>query len=306
LLLDPSFLLRRAEIFVRGFEIPWSFSRPVLYQTWATFYQFTEYAETFQPGFDLMNAMIASALDSETIEITRTLVHNRLVNICFTRDGLQFLESQKWAALRLGAAKQQFAFEIAYYLNFYYLLLFGALDHAASLVNGVCRLGLRERSVGVSSKPFLEALEKCSPALHSAFTRPSTVEAVDRFAALRHYAAHRGSIMPTKIVERPEQEPTQEEIDAAIGESGKNAWMLDLPEGPQKEMLLNILRSNTKAELYEKKTLASDMVFVQFKGESYFMNPLADTTWNFRKLLSFLHEVFAECGRLLAPPAPAT
>jgi hypothetical protein len=84
-----------------------------------------------------------------------------------------------------------------------------------------------------------------------------------------------------------------------IRRSGENAWMLDLPEGPQKTMLVGMLRSNTRAEIYEENTVAKDIVLVEIRGKGYIMHPLSDTTWNFRQTVSFLHEVFGECIKTL-------
>lgn len=299
-LVDPSFLLRHVEIFVRGFEVPWSFSRPIAYQTFSTFYQLSEAAETFQRGFELMNVLATSKQHQDTIEAGRTLIFNRIANLCFTRDRLQFFAQQKDAALRRNAKRQQFAFEIGYYLNFYYLLLYGAFDHAALLVKGVCNLGLKDREVGASYKGFLEALQQRSVALHVIFTKPSTVELLERFGALRHYAAHRGSIAPTRVVEAPDKDLTDAEVDAAIKKDPRNDWIFEIPDGPQRAAFLQMMRFNTKSEIYEEKTLDRDVVSIEIQGKKYLLHPLLDTTWNFRRAVSFLHEVFAECNRFLS------
>jgi hypothetical protein len=298
-LVDPSFLLKRVEVFVRGFDIAWSFAQPVLNQTFNTFYQFSERLETFEPGFTLMNLLGSTKQDSVTVDAGRTLIFNRIANLCYSRDKLLFYSLQREAALRINAKRQTFAQELAYYLNFYYLLLYGAFDHAALVVNGVCDLRLDKRDVGATYKNFLKALESVSPALHAIFTDTSTVELLDRFGALRHYAAHRGSIAPSKLVEKPEREPTDDEVDAYIRKDGQSIWMLDLPESPQKTMLVGMLRSNTRAEILEENTIAKDIVFVEIKGKGYIMHPLSDTTWNFRRTMKFLHKVFDECITIL-------
>ena len=299
-LVDPSFLLKCVEVFVRGFDVAWSFEHPVLNQTFNTLYQFSERLETFEPGFTLMNLLGSTKQDSTTIDTGRTLIFNRIVNLCYSRDKLLFYSLQREAAMRLEAKRQTFAQELSYYLNFYYILLYGTFDHAALLVNGVCHLGLDKRDVGATYKNFLKGLETSSPALHTIFTDASTVELLDRFGALRHYAAHRGSIAPSKLVEKPDKEPTDDEVDAYIRKVGQSAWMLDLPDSPQKIMLLGMLRSNTRAEILEENTIAKDIVFVEIKGKDYMMHPLSDTTWNFRRTTKFLHRVFDECIKILA------
>lgn len=299
-LVDASFLLKCVEVFVRGFDVAWSFAEPVLYQTFNTFYQFSERLETFEPGFTLMSLLGSTHQDSSTIDTGRTLIFNRIAHLCYSRDKLLFYSLQREAALRLGAKRQTFAQELAYHLNFYYLLLYGAFDHAALLVNGVCKLGLDKRDVGATYKVFLKRLEASSPALHALFADASTFELLDRFGALRHYAAHRGSIAPSKVVKKPDKAPTDQEVDAHIRKVGQSAWMLDLPDSPPKKMLLGMLRSNTRAEILEENTIAKDVVFVEIRGKDYMLHPLTDTTWNFRRTTSFLHRVFDQCIKILA------
>lgn len=299
-LVDPSFLLKCVEVFVRGFDVAWSFADPVLNQTFNTLYQCSERLETFEPGFTLMNLLGSTHQDSTTMDAGRTLIFNRIVNLCYSRDKLLFYSLQREAALRLKAKRQTFAQELAYYLNFYYLLLYGAFDHAALLVNGVCHLGLDKRDVGATYKSFLKGLETSSPALHAIFIDTSTIELLDRVGALRHYAAHRGSIAPSKLVEKPDKELTDQEVDAYIRRAGQSGWMLNLPDSPRKTMLLGMLRSNTRAEILEENTIAKDVVFVEIKGKDYMMHPLTDTTWNFRRTTNFLHRVFDQCIKILS------
>jgi len=73
---------------------------------------------------------------------------------------LLFYEIQRLAAKRAGWKRQQFNFEIAYSLNFYYLLIYGAFDHAALFVNQILQLGLSDKQVGATYKVFLDAIQK--------------------------------------------------------------------------------------------------------------------------------------------------
>ena len=75
---------------------------------------------TFSVGMDFLYVAHKNNLNAEAQETGRSLVHNRLPNICFTRDRLLFYEIQKMAARRAKWKRQEFAFEIGYYLNFYY------------------------------------------------------------------------------------------------------------------------------------------------------------------------------------------
>lgn len=63
------------------------------------------------------------------------------------------------AARRAKWKRQEFAFEIRYYLNFYYPLIYGGFDHIALLVSQSLQLGLAEKNVGATYQSFLDALK---------------------------------------------------------------------------------------------------------------------------------------------------
>jgi hypothetical protein len=51
--------------------------------------------------------------------------------------------------------------------------------------------------------------------------------------------------------------------------------------------------------MYEENTVAKDVVLVEIRGQGYILHPLTDTTWNFRRTVGFLHDVFGECIKIL-------
>ena len=73
---------------------------------------------TLAVGIDFLYEASKKKVNAEAQETGRSLVHNRLSNICFTRDRLLFYGVQKMAALRAKWKRQDFAFETSYYLNF--------------------------------------------------------------------------------------------------------------------------------------------------------------------------------------------
>ena len=79
--------------------------------------------------------------------------------------------------------RQRFSAEIAYHLNFYYLLLYGAFDHAAVFVNGLLTLGLDEQRVSARNPEFLTALEVKSEEVAAIFKSAKHVEFMRRVAA---------------------------------------------------------------------------------------------------------------------------
>lgn len=159
---------------------------------------------------------------------------------------------QRWAAQRAGWKRQEFNFELSYYLNFYYPLIFGGFDHLALIVNHCLGLGLGEKNVGATYKDFLDALQAKNAKLHGIFTDPKHVGFMKRVAALRHYASHRGSLAPAKIVDAPKQEPTDAELDAEIAAAGADIVYRFMPKGELRDSMVAIVRNNFKMAHYEK------------------------------------------------------
>ena len=296
LMMDCGFLLRYAEVFACGHDIPWSFQYQVWNQPWNTFYVFAE-QPTFKAGIDLLRCAFSKGASAEAQETGRSLVYNRTSNLCFTRDRLEFYGIQRLASRRNNWKRQEFGFEIPYYLNVFYLLIYGAFDHAALFVSQLLNLGLSPRQVGATYERFLEKLEKKSPAVHAVFNSQSNIEFMERIGALRHFAAHRGSITPTKVVEKLDPEPTDEELDARIKATGRDDLEAMLPEGTAREQFRAMARSIARAEIYEEKTILEDVVPIEINGKSYFIHPLTDTEWNFSRTIGFLNAIFDECSR---------
>jgi hypothetical protein len=299
LLTDCAFLLPYSEIFSRGHDVPWSFRYKSWYAPWTAFYTLSE-ESTFKPGLDMLQKAYRRAAPKDAQETGRTLVHNRLPNLCFTRDRLLFYEVQRLAAKRAGWKRQQFTFEIAYALNFYYILIYGAFDHAAVLASQLLQLGLLEKDVGATYKSFLRAVEKKSGSLLSIFTDPANKEFIERIGYLRHYAAHRGTLMPAAVYQELDHEPTADELDADIRDAGLDCIIERFPPGASRESFREMFRNNARMARYEKGGKVLDrVVWVELGGKPGFINPLLDTSWNFRRVIDFLNAIFEECSRQL-------
>jgi len=298
LLMDTGFLTRYCEIFVRGHEVPWMFSGAMpVGLTWNGFYHFAE-QQTFKIGLDFLYRA-QKKIGADAQETGRSLIHNRLPNLCFTRDRLLFYEIQRLAALRSKWKRQEYAFEVAYYLNFYYPLLFGGCDQIALLVNQVLKLGLAEKQVGATYQGFLDALKAKSASLHVVFTDPDHLKFVKRVAYLRHYASHRGSLAPAKLLEKPDKEPTSEELDAEIAAAGMDDILRFMPEGELRESVREMLRTNFKMAHYEKGKIIDGVVPIEIDGQAGFIRPANDTDWNFQKYLTFQNLVLTELAKCL-------
>ena len=298
LLTSPDFLLRYAETFARGNDLPWAFANKVWFEPWMSFYQLSE-QWTFTPGMDFLTLCQSKGANREAIELCRSLTYNRLGDLCFTRDRLCYYEIQQSVAKRAQWKRQRFSAEVAYYLNFYYVLLYGAFDHAAAFVNSLFSLGIKERQVSARNPEFLEALGIKLPDVQAVFKNPRHVEFIRRIASLRHTAAHRGVLTPTKVVQDLDQPPANDELDQDIREAGLDYLLLNVPPGQKRDGFREMLRSNARAARYERETLMEDVVLIEIDGKFGFIHPLNDTWWNFKSCMSFLSDVFSTCTKAL-------
>jgi hypothetical protein len=298
LLTSPDFLLRYAETFARGNDLPWSFAHKVWFEPWMSFYQLSE-QWTFTPGMNCLALCQSKGADREAVELCRSLTYNRLGDLCFTRDRLCYFEMQQAVAKRAQWKRQRFSTEVAYYLNFYYVLLYGAFDHAAAFVNALLGLGIKERQVSARNPEFLEALQKKQPTVEAVFKDAKHVEFIRRIGSLRHVAAHRGVLTPTKVVKDLDQPPTNDELDQDIRNAGLEYLLATFPAGTLRDSFQEMLRSNARGARYERETLMEDVVLIEMDGKYGFIHPLNDTWWNFKSCTSFLFDVFSNCTKIL-------
>ena len=196
---------------------------------------------------------------------------------------------QQTVSRRVEWERQEFLFETGYYLNFYYLLLHGGADHLALVVNGALSLGLPPRNVGATYAGFLAALLAKAPEIHAHFTEPRFLDFLERVSALRHYAAHRGSIAPGKIYEKLDPEPTNAELDAEISRQGLDYFLVAIPDGPVRDAFRATLRY--KMLISMSKLTAEGVVFLEMKGKWHYIRPMSDIEWNFERFRHFMSAV---------------
>jgi hypothetical protein len=298
---DFSFLHRLIEIFVCGFGVTWSFENPVFYGSFNHLY-FEELQETVPESLLLMDSLARKEHVSSGAETLRSLLYNRLPQLCYCRDQLLFYLLQREAQVRGGAAKDQpFAFELAYHLNFCYILIYGALDHAAVLVNEVCQLGFVKEQVGATKRSFRKELHDRFPVLHGIFSGSEITRILSLIGGLRHLTAHRGYITPTKLIKKPDREPTDEELDAYLSETCPQTQPLDFADKPEiQKRILEMERSFARMELLERNSWANDILAIENEKRLGYFRPFEDVTWPVRASLRVLRQIIQECLKITA------
>lgn len=273
---------RDIEIFVRGHEIPWAMKHPTWYMPWTTFYIMND--ELGRKGSEFYTDKFKGlGLNDETIETIRSLTLNRFSNILYTRDKLLFYVQQRRRSKRQKAKRQDFAFEASYYLCHYYLLLWGALDQLARVLNSSLALGLTHfRDMNVQNKDFSKALKATSPEIAALFETEDFQSWYTQLRRNRHHTAHQGSIILSPIVEKPETEPTDEELQKEAEQTP--AWSLMKRSLPPEAFEWYMTSLKEQLKIARLKVVVEDAMVIKdtFDNKLYIFRPLGNIEWDFK------------------------
>lgn len=295
---------RHIEIFVRGHEIPWAMKYPTWYMPWTVFYSMND--ELGRKGNEFYaDKFKGLGLNYETIEAVRSLTLNRFSNILYTRDKLLFYVQQRRRAKRQKTKRQGFDFEASYYLCHYYLLLWGALDQLARVLNGSLALGFTNfRDIGVLKKKFSKALEEKSPEIAALFKTEDFNNWYAQLKRNRHHTAHQGSIILSQIIEKPETEPTDEELQKEAEQTP--IWSLMKRNLPPEAFDWYVASLKEQLKIAKLKILVEDAMVINdtFDGKQYIFRPLGNIEWDFKNFELITVRVLEALNEYLRGSAP--
>jgi len=267
------------EVFVKGHEIPWSFSSPSWNMPWTTFHSLSD--EFGRKSYEIYETKFRQiGLDAETIELFRSLLLNRVSHICYTRDKLLFYVQQRNYAKRHNWERQDFGFETSYYLCYYYLLFWGGIDQLSRILNSSLNLGFtRFSEISVSRDDFVAKIFSIDSNLGNLYKDEKFLEWIKQLRRNRHFTAHQGSIILSPIVEKPESELSDEELEKEA--QATPTWNLMKRNLPQKmfEWYRASLKQSIKISKY--KVLVDDAMVMQEGKEKLIFRPLANIEWDF-------------------------
>jgi hypothetical protein len=140
--------------------------------------------------------------------------------------------------------------------------------------------------------------------VHGLFTNADFKDLSERVNLLRHQAAHRRPLMPSRIVSEPDREMTDAELDEKIEEYGWSLDRLDTPLPDKiREFFTDTLRA--KARLAAMETVAEQVVIVlDGSTPTHIVSP--DPRGDVDKFLRFLDRVLKEMPAQTPPPLHKT
>ena len=184
--------------------------------------------------------------------------------------------------------------------------MWGGVDQTCWVINEVFELGF-DRSerrdwnrVGPTKTPFLERLKIADKSLHAVFKDADFLHWFKVLRGARHYAAHHGIVTPSRLLQPPVVEPSEEEIEKEVEAElspMKELQKRGMLEGDTIDWMRKISREKKRLERYT--VLGDDRIEIEFDWKKVLITPLLNVAWDYENYTKFV-EACAEhcCDRL--------
>jgi hypothetical protein len=151
----------------------------------------------------------------ELRENLRTALANRFPYILYSRDMVRFYQLQRDAYARRGRLRA-YGLAIGFYINNFYLMLWGMLEQLTVIAKHVRNLPIKEKQCGIQSKDFWKAFGEIEKGLQSFVKEPKMSEWISLMADMRHKAAHNTIPIPTLFLTHTDESRRDDEEIAEI------------------------------------------------------------------------------------------
>ncbi len=163
----------------------------------------------------------------------RTAFLNRYPYILYSRDMVRFFELQRDYYSRRGLY-QSYGLSIGFYINTFYLLIWGMLEQLTIIAKYVTGIELHEKKCGIRKNKFWIEFEKREKGLSEFIKRDKIQDWIKIMADLRNNAAHKTIKIPAPIILDSDNEKSDEEILELIKNDHQEMYEF-LPETIMKE-----------------------------------------------------------------------
>lgn len=129
----------------------------------------------------------------------RSALLNRFPYILYSRDMVRFYQLQRDYYARRDR-HQMYGTAIGYYINNFYLMLWGMLDHLTIVAKYAKNMNIVERYCGIRNKKFLKEFREVEKDLSEFVEEQKMKEWIEIMADMRHKAAHNIIPIPSLLV----------------------------------------------------------------------------------------------------------
>jgi hypothetical protein len=163
--------------------------------------------------FKWWSGLISSGVAKKgLVENLRSALLNRFPYILYSRDMVCFYRLQRDYYVRRGRL-QMFGLAIGFYINTFYLMLWGMLEQLTIIAKHARELKVSERMCGIRSKAFWKEFRVVEKGLAAFIKRPNVEEWITVMADMRHRAAHNVIPIPSLLLnETADSRRSDEEI----------------------------------------------------------------------------------------------
>ncbi len=148
----------------------------------------------------------------ESVENLRAALLNRFPYILYSRDMVRFYQLHRDYYIR-NNQRQMYGTAIGFYINTFYLMLWGMLDHLTIIAKHARDMRISERYCGIRSKDFWKEFRKIENGLYNYIKGKDISDWINIMADMRHQAAHSIIPIPSLLVnETTDSKKSDDEI----------------------------------------------------------------------------------------------
>jgi len=174
------------------------------------FYQMTHWKAARL--FKWWSQSIMGQRTKELVENLRAALLNRFPYILYSRDMVRFYQLQRDYYVRRQRLLM-YGLAIGFYINTFYLMLWGMLEHLTIVAKYARNLDIGERFCGIRSKRFWKEFRVVENGLSEFVKGPKMAEWIGIMADMRHQAAHNVILIPSLLLfETDDSKKTDDEI----------------------------------------------------------------------------------------------
>lgn len=151
-------------------------------------------------------------MTKKLVDNLRGALLNRFPYILYSRDMVRFYQLQRDYYLRRQRLLS-YRLAIGFYINTFYLMLWGMLDHLTIVAKYARHLNITEKACGIRSKEFWKVFRGVENGLSRFVKGPKMSQWIGIMADMRHQAAHSMIPIPSLLVfETEESKKSDDEI----------------------------------------------------------------------------------------------
>lgn len=248
-----------------------------------TFYITTHWKATNLFGW--WSQRVVGQATKELVDNLRSTLLNRFPYILYSRDMVRFYQLQRDYYARRDRL-QMYGLAIGFYINTFYLMLWGMLDHLTIVAKYAKNMDVAERDCGIHSKKFLKELCKVEKGLFEFVKEPKMTEWIGIMADMRHKAAHNIILIPSPLFfETDDSKKTDNEIIEILRK--EKPYFYQFFDANTIKALQPLWIDDWRMKKMEIG--APGMIMVSKpNGKSYMRDPVISVDYDLSKLIDFM------------------